>query len=632
MTRKKRGCLHWPVLATMRIRSLLLLIAGCSSSLLFGQCANNNTLTGSAITPPCPGSTSVPCVQGGQYALVNVVAGNTYTFSTCGASFDTEITLRQQPGGTVMGYNDDACGPLGLQSSVTWTATYTGLLRVLVDAFPCANLATCAPLTIACVTPPAGDCVYLLTLFDSFSDGWGTSFVSVSINGGPSTNYTVPAGVPSFTVQIGAFIGDVIVLSYNASGLFQTDNSYTLTLGGSGLFNSGSPPIAGVSFTGTLDCTPPPAPPEDCLGAITICSNVSFNNNTTNTGNIADINASNCGCLDPIENQGTWYVFSPSSSGNLGFAIAPMGPDDYDWAVWGPYPTGTTIASICPPSGPPVRCAASSGPATQASTGSYATGMGHVTFSPPQFASTAVSYGIPGTLNTCPLVPPQRCGWVPGMQVTMGQVYLMYISNWSLSSTGFSLNWTLQNGASLDCTVLPIELISFDARRVAEGVKLEWSTASEINNDRYEVERSEDGGDFTWIGTVPGAGNSMSERRYDHLDRSPRNGFNYYRLRQVDTDGNHEFSPVRVVMVEPTGTGVQLVPNPGSTSVDVLSGTAEPGSHFLLLDATGREIFRVPMERERTPIRVEHLPSGLYGFRVLLPSGRSTASGTWVRE
>ena len=140
-------------------------------------------------------------------------------------------------------------------------------------------------------------------------------------------------------------------------------------------------------------------------------------------------------------------MFSPSAPGNLGFTIAPLGPDDYDWAVWGPYPPGTTPGAMCPPAGPPIRCAASSGPATFASTGSYATGMGHTTFSPPQWASTATTYGLPSTLDACPLIPPQYCGWVPGMQVTVGQVYLMYISNWSQSSTGFNLNWNLQSGA-----------------------------------------------------------------------------------------------------------------------------------------------------------------------------------------
>ena len=610
-------------------RSLVLAIASSISLLSFGQCTNNNVQTGVAVTPPCPGNTTVPCVQGGQYALINVVAGNTYTFSTCGSAFDTEITLYNNAGGASLGYNDDACG---LQSTVTWTATFTGQLRVLVDAFPCATNATCAALVITCVAPPVGDCVYTLTLSDAFSDGWGTSFVGVSINGGAFTNYTVPVGVPSVTVQIGLFIGDIIVLNYNASGAWQTDNSYILALGGAALFNSGTPPAAGITYTSTVDCQPPPPAPEDCLGAATICSNVSFGNNTTNTGNFADINATNCGCLDPMENQGTWYIFSPSAGGNLGLSIGPLGPDDYDWAIWGPYPSGTSPNSICPPSGPPIRCAASSGPATFNSTGSYATGMGDAVYSPPQFASTAASYALPATLNVCPLVPPQYCGWVPGMQVTAGQVFLMYISNWSLSSVGFALNWTLQNGASLDCTVLPIEMLAFEANIVGDEVQLTWSTASETDNDHFEIERSTDGVGFEMIGTLPAAGNTSTTTHYDHFDRTPLAGVNYYRLRQVDILGDHAYSPVRSVRLPHNIGDVLLVPNPGSSLVDVLFNNAEAGSHFVMIDATGREVLRLPMEEERTTIDITGLSSGIYGYRVLSPSGRTLAVGTCVRE
>ena len=57
-----------------------------------GQCANNNTLTGAAVTPTCSGTITVPCLQGGQYVLVNVVAGNVYTFSTCGALWMTKAS------------------------------------------------------------------------------------------------------------------------------------------------------------------------------------------------------------------------------------------------------------------------------------------------------------------------------------------------------------------------------------------------------------------------------------------------------------------------------------------------------------------------------------------------------------
>lgn len=613
------------------IRSLSLFC--CSLLVLQGsaQCTNNNVLTGAAITPACPGTTNVPCVQGGQYALVNVVSGNTYTFSTCAATFDTQITLYNNAGGGSLGYNDDACGTFGLQSSVTWTANYTGQLRVLVDLFNCATNATCAPLSITCTTPPAGDCVYTLTLYDSFSDGWGTSFVGVSINGGPFTNYTIPPGLPSVSFQIGVFIGNIVVLNYNNTGAFQTDNSYVLLLNGAALFNSGTPPAPGLVFTSTVDCTPPPAAQEDCIGAMTICSNTAFNNNTTNTGNIADISIANSGCLDIVEYQGTWYVFSPSSSGNVGLSIAPLGPDDYDWAIWGPYPPGSTPASICPPAGPPIRCAASSGPATFAATGSYATGMGHTTYSPPQFASTAVSYGLPATLNVCPLVPPQYCGWVPGMQVTVGQVYLMYISNWSQSSLGFSLGWTLQNGASLDCTVLPIELLSFDAVVNGAVVDLHWSTAHEQNNDRFVVERSGTDNDFVEIGEVEAVGNSQTTTHYGFVDRAPLPGLNHYRLRQVDDDGQWEHSPVRTVMMSTDAATVHLFPNPGHDELEILVANDRMAQAHLI-DPTGRIVMDEPLTDGRLVLSTSSLPCGIYAVRLTTVDGQELGVARWVKQ
>jgi hypothetical protein len=88
---------------------------------------------------------------------VNVVAGNTYTFSTCGgATWDTQITIYNNAGGEWLGFNDDGCG---LQSTLTWVATFTGQLRVLVDQYNCASNSTCANLTINCMaagTCPAG--------------------------------------------------------------------------------------------------------------------------------------------------------------------------------------------------------------------------------------------------------------------------------------------------------------------------------------------------------------------------------------------------------------------------------------------------------------------------------------------
>ncbi len=134
-------------------------------------------------------------------------------------------------------------------------------------------------------------------------------------------------------------------------GIARGEITLLISGGGGQLFQSGTSPAAGISFTQTINCQPPPAAPQDCAGGATICGGQSFNNNSANTGNVVDLNLANSGCLQAGERQGTWYYFSPSAGGSIGFTIAPIVATDYDFAVWGP------MASVsCPPAGPPLRC------------------------------------------------------------------------------------------------------------------------------------------------------------------------------------------------------------------------------------------------------------------------------------
>lgn len=593
-----------------------LLLAGLSmpgAVVAHAQCANNNTLYNVNATPACPGSITVGCVWGGEYVLVNVVAGNTYTFSTCGAPFDTQITLYNNTGGGSLGYNDDGCG---LQSTITWTATFTGQLRVLVDQYNCVSNFTCAGLTVSCTpgTPPTGDCVYYLNLFDSFGDGWGTSNVGVSINGGPYQYYTIGNPGSSNTIPIGVNIGDVVVLTYDNSGAWQGENSYTLTLGGGGLFSSGTPPAAGLSYAGTVTCTPPPSPPEDCVGAITICSNQAFNNNTTNTGNTADLNPANYGCLATAERQGTWYVFSPSASGSIGFNIDPVGPDDYDFAIWGPYPPGSTPGSMCPPAGQPIRCSFASGPSTFFATGDYTTGMAHPVYSPPQFDNPGTSYGE----------NPAGDGWLPGINVIVDQVYLLYISNWDQTGLAFSLNWTLANGASLDCTQLGVDLFELTAVDQENVITVQWSTATERSSSHFIVERSADGSSFTPVGRVEAMGYSDQAVEYTFADNAPLNGLNYYRLKVVDQADAVELSTI-VHVLRGTGTAeVFLVPNPATASTTVMFTTPADGVALVeVIDARGAVVRTGTTPTGKGPQRYElglaGIDPGAYTLRVSVP-------------
>jgi hypothetical protein len=445
---------------------------------------------------------------------------------------------------------------------------------------------------------PVGQCVYLLQLFDAGNNGWGSSSVNISINGGAFTNYTVTGTYD--IVLIGVNIGNVIVVQYVSSGPAQTENSYSLSLltGGGNIFVSGSPPLAGIAFTQTATCSPPPAPSNDCAGGATICGAQAFNNNSSGTGNVVDLSASNQGCLGSGERQGTWYRFSPSAAGNVGFTIA-VGATDYDFAVWGP------LSSIqCPPSGAPLRCSYS------ALTGN--TGIGNSASDP--------SEGAGGDK------------WVSLIPVLAGQIYILYIDNFSANGQSFSLNWQLTNGAALDCTVLPIELVHFSGETREEQILLNWTTATELNNDYFEVERAGNGEDFVFVGTLPGAGTSMGTLHYAMADMDPLEGINYYRLKQVDLDGRSTFSNVIPVMFHARNEALGLVPNPGSETVDVVLPRSIQNADLAMFDATGREVLRKPSIGQRASLDVARLPSGLYTVQALSLEGLSLGHGLWLKR
>jgi hypothetical protein len=85
--------------------------------------------------------------------------------------------------------------------------------------------------------------------------------------------------------------------------------------------------------------------------------------------------------------------------------------------------------------------------------------------------------------------------------------------------------------------VTPVSLTSFTGKKANNGVELKWQTASELNNNYFEVLRSENGKDFTSIGTIKGNGTSQEIRNYNFTDVNPVSGANYYQLKQTDFDG-----------------------------------------------------------------------------------------------
>lgn len=114
--------------------------------------------------------------------------------------------------------------------------------------------------------------------------------------------------------------------------------------------------------------------------------------------------------------------------------------------------------------------------------------------------------------------------------------------------------------------IVPVQLIYFRGKAEADRVRLSWATATEINSDYFNIERSTDLREFDTIGKIGSAVDSRRRLEYGFLDEAPLPGINYYRLKQVDKDGTSEFS--KIIAVSPQASGARLVvyPNPSDGS------------------------------------------------------------------
>lgn len=97
-------------------------------------------------------------------------------------------------------------------------------------------------------------------------------------------------------------------------------------------------------------------------------------------------------------------------------------------------------------------------------------------------------------------------------------------------------------------SALPITLIDFKAKQVGRSIKLEWSTATETNNDYFSILRSLHGLEYWYlVNSIPGAGNSNQTKQYTLYDQNPTNGINYYVLTQTDYDGTRvQYGPIAI--------------------------------------------------------------------------------------
>jgi len=105
-------------------------------------------------------------------------------------------------------------------------------------------------------------------------------------------------------------------------------------------------------------------------------------------------------------------------------------------------------------------------------------------------------------------------------------------------------------------SVLPVELLSFTGKPTTGAVLLTWETGTEFNNEKFIIERSTDGRAFSAIGEERGVGTTQEKQSYHFADKNPVRGVNYYRIQQLDYDGQFEYSKVEAVVFDQQGTAI----------------------------------------------------------------------------
>ncbi|MFK7783506.1 MAG: T9SS type A sorting domain-containing protein, partial [Crocinitomicaceae bacterium] len=325
------------------------------------------------------------------------------------------------------------------------------------------------------------------------------------------------------------------------------------------------------AFDGTMDIciteiivTPPPTN-VNCGVPDPICSGTPINFTAQANGTQAAIidPGNNYDCLFTSPNP-SWYYLEIDTGGDL--AIDITAGSDIDFAIWGPFADLATAITDCNSYGVPVDCSFSPAPVELAS--------------------------VNGVLA--------------------GEVYVLLVTNFANTVQTINLVDAPGNSALTDCSnvPLPVELIHFSGMRNDREVMLNWTTATELDNDYFVVERSDDGQEWQAFDLVFGSGTSTEVTDYEVTDSSPFDDVTYYRLRQVDYSGNMNFSKV-IAVDRQQFTSLEIYPNPGKNSVTVRS--ERNYEQLKVTDIHGKEIISLEgLDEYQTHLEVADWKNGIY--------------------
>jgi len=169
----------------------------------------------------------------------------------------------------------------------------------------------------------------------------------------------------------------------------------------------------------------------------------------------------------------------------------------------------------------------------------------------------------------------------------------------------------------IDSTIgpLPIELLMFDAKVQNDVVFIWWQTASEINNEYFEVQKSVDLISWEIVGRVNGSGNSIETMKYSLIDADPTTGYSYYELRQVDFDGKSETFKPAAVLYNAQTSSLKIFPIPADDFLMISDDFQNENLEISIYNIFGNRYLHqiLGVVNENTiEVEVSELPRGLY--------------------
>lgn len=411
-----------------------------------------------------------------------------------------------------------------------------------------------------------GECVRLT--FASFETYNSNDYLV--IQNGPAQNST---SIASLSGNLNASVP----FSYQATN---SSGCLTVRFTSSSIYND---PGWAASISNVPCTEAQPVNNSDCSNATPICSNTSFTGVSNGPGIVTNEGCDACLTGEVYSN---WYTFTVQSGGTIGLTIAPNSTADYDFTLYKGSCGGTMErCSFAPQTGN--------------------TGLGN--------GASDTSEGVTGD------------SWVSTINVNAGDVFYLMINSWTATGPGFNLVWNLTNGASLDCTILPVELAEFEVSYdpLEKGANIFWKTETEKDNDHFILEKSVNNEDFEPLYKIEGAGTTSHSTEYFAFDPNVSYGVSYYRLKQVDENGEFEYSEVRSIHVfEESLDKLTISPNPTNDHVRLFFNSYyKDDARLIVSDFTGKALIEKNINVQKSGnaviLDVSDFEKGIYVVKIV---------------